>query len=233
MADLHSMNMNYSIMAGVSVTGSPQPSPIFTGLDSGIYTAHVYDTVLGGCTAQTDVELELATPVLFTTDITDVTCFGATDGSIVAILDASMDNPPYVYQLFVETAPSVLTPASAPQTTGTFTNLAANDDYVVRVTSGRGCELEVDSPVGTPLQIANVNADVVEFGCTAGNNSNNATITVDTAAITGGSNTYVTYEFIDSSSAVVQSGSSNVLTVTDRTGETYTINVYDDKWMFR
>ncbi|WP_321826081.1 T9SS type B sorting domain-containing protein [Maribacter dokdonensis] len=213
---------------GVSVTGSPQPSPIFTGLDSGIYTAHVYDTVLGGCIAQTDVELELATPVLFTTDITDVTCFGATDGSIVAILDASMDNPPYVYQLFIETAPSVLTPASAPQTTGTFTNLAANDDYVVRVTSGRGCELEVDSPVGTPLQIANVNADVVEFGCTAGNNSNNATITVDTAAITGGSNTYVTYEFIDSSSAVVQSGSSNVLTVTDRTGETYTINVYDD-----
>ncbi len=213
---------------GVSVAGGPQPSPIFTGLDSGTYTAHVYDTVLGGCTAQTDVELELATPVLFTTDITDVTCFGDTDGSIVVELDASMDNPPYVYQLFIETAPSVLTPVGVPQTSTIFNNLGANDDYVVRATSARGCELEVDSPVGTPLQITNVNADVVEFGCTVGNNDNNATITVDTAAITGGSNTYVTYEFIDSSSAVVQSGSSNVLMVTDRTGETYTINVYDD-----
>ncbi|WP_291959782.1 SprB repeat-containing protein, partial [Maribacter sp.] len=214
---------------GVSVAGGPQLSPIFTGLDSGVYTAHVYDTVLGGCTAQTDVELELATPVLFIPAITDVTCFGDTDGSIVVQLDATMDNPPYVYQLFIEATPSVLTPVGTPQTTGTFTNLPANEDYVVRVTSARGCILEVDSPVGTPLQISNVNADVVEFGCTVGNNSNNATITVDTAAITGGSTTYVTYEFIDSSSAVVQSGQSNVLTVTDRTGETYTINVYDDK----
>ncbi|MGO4919955.1 T9SS type B sorting domain-containing protein [Maribacter spongiicola] len=213
---------------GVSVAGGPQLSPIFTGLDSGTYTAHVYDTVLGGCTAQTDVELELATQVLFTTDITPVTCFGDADGSIVVLLDATMDNPPYVFQLFIETAPSVLVPVGVPQTTTTFNNLAANDNYVVRATSSRGCVLEVDSPVGTPLQITNVTADVVEFGCTVGNNSNNATVTVDTAAITGGSNNYVTYEFIDSSSAVVQSGTSNVLTVTDRTGETYTINVYDD-----
>ncbi|TDS18624.1 gliding motility-associated-like protein [Maribacter caenipelagi] len=213
---------------GVSVAGGPQLSPIFTGLDSGVYTAHVYDTVLGGCTAQTDVELELATPVLFTTDITPVTCFGDTDGSIVVLLDATMDNPPYVFQLFIETAPSVLVPVGVPQTTSTFSNLAANDNYVVRATSSRGCVLEVDSPVATPLQITNVTADVVEFGCTVGNNPNNATVTVDTAAITGGSTTYVTYEFIDSSSAIVQSGTSNVLTVTDRTGETYTINVYDD-----
>ena len=213
---------------GVSVNGAPQISAIFTGLDSGNYTAYVYDTILGGCSAQSDVELELATPVLFTTDVTDVSCFGALDGSIVAVLDASMDNPPYLYQLFIETSPSILTPVGAPQTAGTFTNLPS-EDYVVRVTSGRGCELDVDSPVGTPLQITNVNADVVEFGCTVGNNSNNATVTVDTAAITGGSNTYVTYEFIDSSSAIVQSGASNVLIVTDRTGETYAINVYDDK----
>ena len=34
---------------------------------------------------------------------------------------------------------------------------------------------------------------------------------------------------MDSSSAVVQSGASNVLVVTNRAGDTYTINVYDDK----
>ncbi|WP_299318330.1 T9SS type B sorting domain-containing protein [uncultured Maribacter sp.] len=223
-----STNYEYELFeGGVSVTGTPESLPNFTGLDSGTYTAFVYDTTLGGCSAQTTIELELATPVLFTTVMTDVTCFGDSDGTIVATLDASMDNPVYEYQLYIRTAPSTLTPVGTSQTTGTFTNLSS-EDYVVGVTSGRGCELEVDSPVGTPLQITNVTADVVEFGCTVGNNSNNATVTVDTAAITGGSNTYVTYEFIDSSSAVVQSGTSNVLTVTDRTGETYTINVYDD-----
>ncbi|WP_282117691.1 T9SS type B sorting domain-containing protein [Maribacter aquivivus] len=224
-----STNYEYELFeGGVSVNGAPQTLASFTGLDSGTYTAFVYDTTLSGCSAQTVIELELATPVLFTTVMTDVTCFGDSDGTIVATLDASMDNPVYEYQLYIRTAPLTLTPVGTPQTTGTFTGLLA-EDYVVGVTSGRGCELEVDSPVGTPLQITNVSADVVEFGCTVGNNSNNATVTVDTAAITGGSTTYVTYEFIDSSSAVVQSGPSNVLTVTDRTGETYTINVYDDK----
>ncbi|WP_324024746.1 T9SS type B sorting domain-containing protein [Maribacter sp. BPC-D8] len=224
-----STNYEYELFeGGVSVNGAPQPMASFTGLDSGTYTAFVYDTTLSGCSAQVIISLELATPVLFTTVMTDVTCFGDSDGTIVATLDATMDNPVYEYQLYIRTAPLTLTPVGVSQTSGIFTNLPA-EDYVVGVTSGRGCELEVDSPVNTPLQITNVNASVVEFGCTVGNNSNNATVTVDTAAITGGSSTYVTYEFIDSSSAIVQSGPSNVLTVIDRTGETYTINVYDDK----
>ena len=80
-----------------------------------------------------------------------------------------------------------------------------------------------------PHAISNINADVVEFGCTLGNNGDNATITIDGSAITGGSGNYVRYEFVDGGSTVVQSGASNVLTVTDRTGDSYTINVYDDK----
>ncbi|WP_198037232.1 T9SS type B sorting domain-containing protein [Maribacter hydrothermalis] len=222
-----SLSYEYELFnsGGVSVNGAPQLSPIFTGLDSGTYTAFVYDTLLGGCNAQVDVELELATPVLFTTDVTDVTCSGALDGRIEARLDASMDNPPYVYQLFLRTG---MVPQGIPQTSGIFINLRA-EDYVVRATSARGCSLDVDTTVGTPLPIANVNATVVEFGCSVGNNPNNATITVDGTAITGGSGTYVIYEFVDGSSTVVQSGSSNVLTVSDRTGETYTINVYDDQ----
>ncbi|WP_300026915.1 SprB repeat-containing protein, partial [uncultured Maribacter sp.] len=191
-----STNYEYELFeGGVSVNGAPQTLASFTGLDSGTYTAFVYDTTLSGCSAQTIITLESATPVLFTTVMTDVTCFGDSDGTIVATLDASMDNPVYEFQLYIRTAPSTLTPVGTPQTTGTFTGLPA-EDYVVGVTSGRGCELEVDSPVGTPLQITNVNADVVEFGCTVGNNSNNATITVDETAITGGSDNYVIYEFV-------------------------------------
>jgi gliding motility-associated-like protein len=215
--------------SGVSIKGGKDFSPLFSGLDSGTYTAIVYDIFLGGCDAQVDVDLEMATPVQFSTDVTNVSCFGGSDGRIVVTLDAAMDNPPYTYQLFVRPLVGPLVPMNAlPKASNIFNNLSANDDYVVRVYSGRGCFTDEDVIVSEPASIANVNANVIEFGCSAGNNPNNATVTIDTSGITGGSGTYITYEFIDSSSAVVQSGTSNVLIVTDKTGESYTINVYDD-----
>lgn len=221
--------------AGVSVNGLPQASPIFTGLEPKTYQAFVYDQILTGCDKSVDLELELPTAVLFTTSAIDVSCFGGNDGSIVVALNPTMDNPPYTYQLFTDPTPLLpydalrMIPEGLVQTTNIFSNLSANDNYVIRVYSDRGCFLDVYEDVSEPLEILNVNASIVEFGCTVGNNPNNATITVNTGLITGGSNTYIRYEFIDSSSAMVQSGASNVLTVTDRTGETYTINVYDDK----
>uniref|UniRef100_UPI00262CE459 T9SS type B sorting domain-containing protein n=1 Tax=uncultured Maribacter sp. TaxID=431308 RepID=UPI00262CE459 len=69
-----------------------------------------------------------------------------------------------------------------------------------------------------------------EFLCTAGNNQNNATITIDPTAITGGSSNYVRYEFFNNLDLVnpVQSGTNNVYTETNLAGGNYTINVYDD-----
>ena len=76
---------------------------------------------------------------------------------------------------------------------------------------------------------------VVEFGCTTGNNPNNATITVNAGGIVGGSTTYVRYEFINDQGTpatgddvVVQDGSSLTYTETDIAGGTYIVNVYDD-----
>ena len=221
--------------AGVSVNGSPQASPIFTGLEPKTYQAFVYDQILTGCDKSVDLVLEVPTAVLFTTSATDVSCFGGNDGSIVAVLNPTMDNPPYTYQLFTDPTPLLpynplrMLPEGLVQNTNIFSNLSANDNYVVRVYSDRGCFLDVYEVVSAPLEILNINADVVEFGCTVGNNTNNATITIDGSSITGGSGNYVIYEFVDGSSAIVQSGASNVLIVTDRTGDTYTINVYDDK----
>lgn len=82
----------------------------------------------------------------------------------------------------------------------------------------------------------NIAIAVAEFACTVGNNDNNATLTVDTTAITGGSGTYVRYEFIEEDDpntpaveapSVVQNGNSPVFTETDRAGGVYTVNVYD------
>ncbi|WP_405384854.1 T9SS type B sorting domain-containing protein [Maribacter sp. LLG6340-A2] len=219
---------------GASVSGR-STTPLFSGLDPGMYTAAIYDLDprYTGCSALVDIELEVPTDVDFTTSVTDVTCFGGNDGSIVVTLDPTMDNPPYSYQLMVDPTPSVpydalrMLPQGPAQSSNIFNNLSANDDYYVRVTSDRGCFLDRPVPIAEPDEILNVSASVVEFGCSVGNNDNNATVTVN-GGITGGSGNYVIYEFIDSASNVVQSGASNVLTVTDRTGESYTINVYDD-----
>ncbi|SEM33021.1 SprB repeat-containing protein, partial [Maribacter orientalis] len=174
--------------AGVSVNGSPQASPIFTGLEPKTYQAFVYDQILTGCDKSVDIELEVPTAVAFTTSVTDVSCFGGSDGRIVATLDPTMDNPPYTYQLFQRPLIGPLVPVTLlPQTSGIFNNLPAADNYVVRVYSGRGCILDEDVIVNEPDAIANLTATVVEFGCSVGNNPNNATITIDGSAITGGS----------------------------------------------
>ncbi|WP_186435570.1 T9SS type B sorting domain-containing protein [Maribacter sp. MAR_2009_72] len=219
---------------GASVEGR-KLTPLFSNLDPGMYTAAIYDLDprYTGCTALVDIELEVPTAVDFTTSITDVTCFGGNDGSIVVSLDPTMDNPPYSYQLMVDPTPVLpydalrMLPQGPAQSSNIFNNLSANDDYYVRVTSDRGCFLDRPVPIAEPDEILNVSASVVEFGCSVGNNADNATVTVN-GGITGGSGNYEIYEFIDSASNVVQSGASNVLTVTDRTGESYTINVYDD-----
>ncbi|MEH6779768.1 MAG: hypothetical protein V7461_16190, partial [Maribacter arcticus] len=184
--------------AGVSVNGSPQASPIFTGLEPKTYQAFVYDQILTGCDKSVDIELEVPTVVAYTTSVTEVSCFGGSDGRIVATLDPTMDNPPYTYQLFQRPLIGPLVPVTLlPQTSNIFNNLSAADNYVVRVYSGRGCILDEDVIVNEPDAIANLTADVVEFGCSVGNNPNNATITIDGSAITGGSGNYVIYEFVD------------------------------------
>ena len=215
-------------------TGSPQPSPAFTGLNPGVYTAFVYDQVLTGCDAQVDINLEIPTAVQFTTTSTAASCFGVSDGTITVTLDPTSDNPPYTYQLFdVATG---LIPQGPLQTSNIFTGLSG-DDYRVRVFSGRGCQNDVIETVSEPLIITVPAPVIVEFGCTTGNNVNNASITVNSGSITGGSSNYITYEFIEEDDpntvaveapVVVQSGANTTFIEVDPAGGVYTINVYDD-----
>ncbi|SDN14186.1 SprB repeat-containing protein, partial [Kriegella aquimaris] len=172
---------------GISVNGAPQVSPIFTGLEAKTYQAFVYDQILTGCDKSVDLELEVPRAVAFTATPTSTSCFGASDGSITATLDPTMDNPPYTFQLFQKPAVGPLVPVTPiAQSSNIFNNLSAADNYVVRVYSGRGCQEDVDVIVTEPAIIASVNASVAAFGCSAGNNPDNATITVDGSAITGG-----------------------------------------------
>jgi len=190
---------------------------------AGSYDVIVFDmgTAPPNCPKTITIDVPDAPLPDFTETHIDVTCFGGSDGSITL---TAVDNGilPLTYTL-------TPMPAGAVLNGNTFENLPAGT-YDVRGTGTNSCFDDIFSIViSEPAEILNVNASVLEFGCTAGNNMNNATITVDGSSITGGSGNYIRYEFInDAGSVVVQNGSNPVYTSTDINGGNYTINVYDD-----
>ncbi|MEH6621152.1 hypothetical protein, partial [Maribacter arcticus] len=163
-------------------------NPTFTGLfDDGTYSFLVrdLDTTNPVCERTVTQELAPAIQPIFADTHIDITCFGANDGSITLTQTENGVNP-----LTFTISPVAGTFNAA---NNTFENLPPNT-YVVTATGTNGCsEVSGNIVIDEPLAILNVNADVVEFGCSVGNNPNNATITIDGSAITGGSGNYVIY----------------------------------------
>ena len=206
---------SYSISPNPAVI--TQSGNVFSNVPANNYVVTVTD-VITLCTTTVPVSIQNPSPVLFTSTATDATCFSGSDGSIVVNLDVSNTDPIYTYQI---TAPIVV----GPQTSNVFSGLAANN-YTVVVTSARGCSDTQIIPVGEPAVVSFPAPVVSQFTCNSGtNNTNFATITVN--GVTGGSGTYITYDFI-LGGTVVQSGGSNVYTESNLAGGTYTINVYDN-----
>ncbi|WP_373072050.1 hypothetical protein, partial [Zeaxanthinibacter enoshimensis] len=164
---------------GVSVTGAPQAMPLFTGLAPGNYVAFIYDTLVAGCGASVSIELEVPTSVSFTTTQNNVSCSGASDGNITAILDPGNNNPPYTYQLL----DNLGLPITLPQSNNTFSNLAAAD-YEVVVRSSRGCEFRQNVTITEPDVVVATAANT-EFTCNPDNTVSQATITVSGIGGTG------------------------------------------------
>ena len=211
---------------------------------AGSYTVTVYDinTSVPNCLGSIVVDVPaIVTPTFNITSFTDVTCNSADDGTINV---SAVDNGtgPYTFEIISgsgSTATFPIAPTSNNATTASFTGLegtAAGITYTIEVTAANGCTSTQTQTITQPDVLANVNTSVVEFGCTSGNNTNNASITVQ-PGITGGSGTYVTYEFIEEDDpntvpveapVVVQSGNNLTFIETDIAGGVYTINVYDD-----
>lgn len=212
-----------------SYTYSISPNPgaiitlsgnVFSNVPAGVYTVTVTDNTTS-CTFTIPVAIAAPAPVTFIANATATTCNGVANGSIVVILGAGNNNPPYSYQI---TGPVNLT-----QSSNVFNGLPAGA-YTITVTSDRGCTSTLNTTVTEPAAIAVTAAVVSEFGCTTGTNTTNfAAITV--SGVTGGTSTYINYEFILGGS-IVQSGTSNVYTESNLLGGTYTINVYDNNGCF-
>lgn len=213
-------------------------SNVFGGLAASVtpYTFYVRD-ITTTCVKSVDVIMLLPnTAIDFVPVATPVTCDGGNDGTITANMAPSTltvnNNPIYTYALSGTTVGGVAVtiPLTGTQPSPLFSGLEAGT-YTVTVTSGRLCTVSQTIDVTQPAPIVVPAPTVVEFGCTTGNTGNLATITVDPTLITGGSNTYLNYEFIKvgTPNTVVQFGSSNVYTEANLLGGSYIVNVYDDK----
>ena len=191
---------------------------VFDRVGSGSHTIVVTDLgTPNNCTDEVQFELAPATPITgFDAVPTHVSCNGGNNGTITVSLapisDGVNDNPKYMYSL----------DGGTPQDNPVFKGLRAGT-YNVSVTSGRGCEADMDVEITEPHEIVVRDPLVSQYGCIQENISNYATITV--SGVTGGTGDY-TYEFIKDGTQVYK-GPRNVYTEMDYKGGIYTINVSD------
>lgn len=195
-------------------------SNVFTGLPPDSYRFIVRD-VNTNCEKFIDVTIENPTPVtgIVATGF-DTTCNGYADGRIEVKLAASNNNPVYLY--------SLAGPVNRVNQESPFFEDLPAGNYVVTVTSGKGCPATAPVTVGEPDEIR-VNAPAfTQYACSTGNTSVDATITVTPGSVSGGSGTYIRYQFIRNG-AEVQNDDRNVYVESDHLGGSYVINVFDDK----
>ncbi|WP_064714908.1 SprB repeat-containing protein, partial [Flavobacterium succinicans] len=225
-----SIPANYQYSNDGTTYGS---SNVFGGLAASAtpYTFYVRD-ITTGCVKSVDVIMLLPnTAIDFVPVATPVTCNGGSDGTITVNMTTPTltvnNNPIYTYALTGSTTVGNNPVIRPKQDSPLFSGLKAGT-YIVTVTSGRGCSVPETIVVDEPDPILVPTPTVVPFGCTAGNAGNLATITV--TGVTGGSNTYLQYEFIKVGNPIpVQKSDNPIYIEEDFSGGSYIVNVYDNK----
>ncbi|HDZ05582.1 T9SS type B sorting domain-containing protein [Maribacter sp.] len=189
------------------------------------YTVNVYDigTASPNCSRTFTVNIPAAIRPDFTATPIDVSCSGAEDGTI-ELVQINNGNNPLGYVLNPMPASASWNPA-----TQSFIGLPGGS-YDITARGPNNCPTVKTVIVGENALIA-FNAPVpVQFGCLNGNDTNNATITIDASTIIGGSGTYNRFEFIDdATSTVLQNSSSLEYTHTDAAGGDIIVRVYDNE----
>ena len=209
-----SANFEYQIIGQL-----PTTNPVFTSLSSGSYRFRVDDKITG-CFEEIEVNLESATPIAgLKLTTTSVSCNGGNDGSITVQIDTSKSstNDSSTYKYSIDKIHFQSSPL--------FLGLKAGS-YTVDVISERGCTATDTITILEPDSIKVIAPKTVDFNCFSSNNLNQAIIRVE--EITGGSGTFIQYEFIKNNSPI-QFGTSSTYAESDQTGGEYSITVYDSK----
>ncbi|NJB37516.1 T9SS type B sorting domain-containing protein [Croceivirga sp. JEA036] len=188
------------------------------------YTVLIYDADTDNpeCERSIEVNVPAAIQPDFSASATAVSCSGAEDGRI-ALSQVNNGNNPLNYTL----SPMPAT-ASWDASVQSFINLPGGN-YQVIATGPNGCAstpLAVNVPENPVISFTT--PTVYQFGCAVDNDTNNAIITVDTAAITGGTGSYNRFVFIDdTTSTVLQDSSSASYSFTELAGGDVEVIVYD------
>ena len=248
-----STNYEYSISntAGapaVAQTAVPATNFTYNAPLAGDYTITIYDTNTpnsANCNREFTITVPARIEPIIDTNIqiSNVSCFGANDGSFT-INTTSNNAAPYSFEITsVDGTPISIAPTNSTATSATFSGLAptaTTAGYVVTVTGDaatNNCSVTSSAIIITePSTITVPSPTVVPFSCT----NTLASITVNDVApfIQGGSGNFIRYEFIEEDDPntaaietpiVVQDGGNTTYFESNPDGGVYTINVYDDQ----
>ncbi|MDA9089343.1 T9SS type B sorting domain-containing protein [Maribacter arcticus] len=211
---------------------------IFTSLTIvGDYVFTVTDTATGHvCSATITQRLEdRVVPNISIDDFTDVTCNGANDGTISVSANPDNGIGPYTFTVILgpgSGATFPILPTSTTNASAVFTGLegsVAGITYTLRIASPNGCTQDITQVVMEPTVISNFTLVKEEFACTIGNNANTASITVDTSTLSGGSNTFIRYRFVNTTTGTtLQDGPNTTYIETNYAGGVYEVTAFDD-----
>ncbi|WBX70256.1 T9SS type B sorting domain-containing protein [Tenacibaculum retecalamus] len=185
------------------------------------YTVTVTDTgATPTCPVIRTIDIAPAVVPVFTTSVTDATCDGSSNGSISVSVTAGLT--PLTYSI----APVVgIWDASS----NSFINLPAGT-YTVRITGANGCFSEQTETVNdNPVLTANA-PTAVQFGCTTGNDVNNATLSIraeDTFGVSGGTTVYSSVKLYNDNGTPVNLADDIEITTVTVTGTTYEFSITD------
>jgi len=174
-------NYQYRLLVGGaphSKYGTYTSTSLFEGLVSNTYTVEVKDE--NGCVATLTQVMAAPTPINANVTHTDVTCFGAREGSIT-VQSISGGSGNYTYEL-KELGGAIVRGA---QTSTTFTGLDART-YVLNIIDGWGCDAQVEITIDEPSELGVVASIASPLTC-----NNPATVSI---TVTGGTPPYTYYQ---------------------------------------
>ncbi|WP_417363194.1 T9SS type B sorting domain-containing protein [Galbibacter sp.] len=221
-------------------TSTPPNSKLFTDANvAGIYTITLRDAKTSCVISRTIEVPEKVIPEILADPITtDVTCYGAADGTItVTALDNGVG--PFTFKIVSSDGnPLAKDPESSNGYQATFTELVGAEvgityEIIITAAADNACEsLPIKATIYQPADLTGLKLDVNEFGCTTGNTVNMATVTA--TGVTGGEGGHF-YEFIydngtpsDTTDDRTQKGVKTEFNVSNPLGGNVVVNVYDE-----
>lgn len=163
----------YSLDGGVTF----QPAATFTGLGAGTYNGVVRDD--NGCLATINVTIAQPAPVTGNlVSVTDVTCFGANDGTII-VNGVGGNGGPYTYS----------TDGVTFQAATAFNGLLAGP-YTITIRDANNCEGTVNATIAEPPQLGITITQFTGVTCPGGSDGQ-----IDFFGIGGTVNTPADYEY--------------------------------------